>query len=273
MKLNDLKHAQRERLTYLDRCLLWRGAANRRDLIERFKLSEPQAANDFKAYLELNQISPPVYDPTRKTYVAARPHQPIAPCGVEDAIDILRGEEAGGVPSILPTPERVADPSTLSRLFQAIRARIAINIAYTSMTTGASADQWIAPTTFMSDGQTIYFRAFSFRHEEHRTYLPIRIAPDTGFTSRPLETPPPPDLDWRTKATVWLRPKRDLSEAQQAAIRLEYGFDGDCLKVETRKPLEFFLARRWGLDQPTARLELDRTEYEPIDPEETVIPT
>jgi hypothetical protein len=34
--------------------------------------------------------------------------------------------------------------------------------------------------------------------------------------------------------------------------------------VETRKALEFFLDRRWGLDEKGARLERVKTVYEPL---------
>ena len=49
MKLDDLKHAQRERLIFLDRCLTWRGMANRKDLIDRFGISTAQAALEQRA--------------------------------------------------------------------------------------------------------------------------------------------------------------------------------------------------------------------------------
>ena len=61
MFFNDLKHAQRDRLIYLDRCLTWRGAANRRDLMARFGISAAQAALDFRAYLDRTREAPPIY--------------------------------------------------------------------------------------------------------------------------------------------------------------------------------------------------------------------
>ena len=39
-----LKPAMFARLVYLDQCLTWRGQVNRKDLIERFGISSPQAA-------------------------------------------------------------------------------------------------------------------------------------------------------------------------------------------------------------------------------------
>jgi hypothetical protein len=45
-----------------------------------------------------------------------------------------------------------------------------------------------------------------------------------------------------------------------AVIRREYGFAGALLCLDTRKALEFYVDRRWGLDQKGARLERARTE-------------
>jgi hypothetical protein len=47
-------------------------------------------------------------------------------------------------------------------------------------------------------------------------------------------------------------------------VRREFGFDGEWLRIETRKALEFFISRRWGLDTKGARLELAKIEYRPI---------
>ena len=51
MAFDDLKHAQRTRLEFLDRLFLWEGAATRASLIKRFGISNAQAALDFRAYL------------------------------------------------------------------------------------------------------------------------------------------------------------------------------------------------------------------------------
>src|SRR5690242_5403362 len=93
MEFDDLKHAQRERLIYLDRCLTWRGMANRRDLMVRFGISSAQAALDFRLYLERAKKTPPVYDPVRKTYLAAEGHQPLVPSSLIEAFDAVLNPE------------------------------------------------------------------------------------------------------------------------------------------------------------------------------------
>lgn len=261
MTLDDLKHAQRERLIFLDRCLTWRGMANRRDLIERFRISMAQAALDFRVYIELARV-PPRYDRVRKSYIAAPGHEQLLPSSLTEAFAVLVEVEQLET-SALPRPERKAYPTVIARLHQAIRAGMCTYVRYTSMTSGAEEGQWIAPARFTSDGESIHLRAFSFKHQEYRNYLPIRIEPDSSFAEKPLSEPLPADDDWDTRAIIWLRPKSGLTEQQAGVVRREYGFEGDFLCVETRKALEFFFNRRWGLDEKWARLERAKTVYVP----------
>lgn len=263
MTLDDLKHAQRERLIFLDRCLTWRGVANRRDLIERFGISTAQAALDFRVYLDL-ATEAPIYHPARKSYLAANNHEPLAPSTLTEAFDVVADEREGFPSSILPRPERKADPATVARLYQAMRSGIALHVCYTSMSSGEGKEQWVAPTRFTSDGESVHFRAFSFKHGEYRNYLPIRIDPASSFEQKYLDYRLPEDGDWNTKAVIWLRPRSGLSKRQVEVVRREFGFKDEFLRVETRKALEFFFSRRWGLDIEGARLERVKIEYEPI---------
>lgn len=263
MALEDLKHAQQERLIFLDRCLTWRGTANRRDLMQRFGISSAQAALDFRLYLERSATAP-IYDAVRKAYVSAPDHQPLVPSGLIAAFDVLADEDEGP-PPVVPAPSRQADPLVVARLYQAMKAENAISVRYTSMTSGADEGQFIAPTHFTSDGETVHVRAYSFKHAAYRNYLPIRIDGASSFKERPLAEPLPFDMDWHTLAQIRLAPKKGLSAAQAAAVRREYGFVGDVLCVTTRKALEFYVDHRWGLDLGEARLERVETHYVPIE--------
>lgn len=254
---DDLKHAQRERLLFLDRCFTWRGMANRKDLVERFGISVPQAAQDFRLYLERKTRHRPTYDPARKSYFAAA-GQTVSDTteSVADAFDILESD----TDAALPRPQRTANTKIVNRLYQAMKARQGIEIRYTSMTSGLSADQWIVPAHFTSDGEAVHLRAYSFRHSEYRNYLPIRIDASSSFAVRAPSEELPEDADWETRVRIVLRPKRSLSPEQADVVRREYGFEGEYLTVEVRKALEFYFDRRWGLDQAGARLERVRTE-------------
>ena len=108
------------------------------------------------------------------------------------------------------------------------------------MTLGADGGQWLAPVRFTSDGENVHLRAFSFKHQSYRDYLPVRVDERSSFETRELFDPLPVDVVWHTRAVIWLRPKAGLSVEQAAVVRKEYGFTDETLKIATRKALEFY---------------------------------
>jgi hypothetical protein len=264
MKLDDLKYAQRERLIFLDRCFTWRGLANRRDLIERFGISNGQAALDFKLYLEHVAKPAPQYDTVQKTYLAQTRHNPLFPTALQDAFKSVLSSLKLGLSDLLPGPVRSASPEIVAKLYRAMKGELAIHLQYTSMNTGSDHGQWIAPTAFSSDGEAVHIRGYSYKHREYRDYLPIRISDQSTFDTRALEEPLPFDRDWHTKALIWLRPISELSSEQAETVRREFGFQGETLCIETRKALEFYVDRRWGLNVKGARLERFKTDYQQL---------
>lgn len=257
---DELKYAQRERLIYLDKCFAWRGMANRSDLIERFGVSTAQAALDFKAYLERSTQTPPIYDTGRKTYLAADHHESLFPENLYQDWKNIISESGTARFDELPRLNRHSDVNIVSKLYRAMEERQAIEIQYISMTTGSGEAQWIAPTGFASDGERMHLRAFSFKHEEYRDYIPVRISETSSLKTRPLVTDLPADHAWDTIVRIHLVPKSSLSKRQKDAVRREYGFTAETLCIETRKALEFYADRRWGLDQPNARLQRSSTD-------------
>lgn len=260
MTLDDLKHAQRQRLLFLDRCFTWRGVARRRDLTNRFGISTAQAANDFRVYLSLLTHNAPEYDARLKSYVASPDHQPIVPSSMLDVFGVLDMASDDELPAALPRAKRWLDPRVATAIYDAISNQRKIRIAYTSMSSGETAPQWIAPTRFTFDGESIHFRAYSFKRREYRNFHPARIDPEDEFQMDELDTPLPLDTEWNSIRIIWLRPSARLTPSQAAVVRREFGFSGDLLRIEIRHALEFFFDRRWGLNEPGARLERVNTQ-------------
>lgn len=264
MTLDELKHAQRQRLLFLDRCFTWRGVARRRDLTGRFGISTAQAANDFRAYLSLVTHNAPRYDAHLKAYVAAPGHQPVLASSMPDVFGVLDTAASDAPPAMLPQAKRWLDPRVATALYNAISHQRKLRIAYTSMSSGETAPQWIAPTHFTFDGESIHFRAYSYRRSAYRNFHPARIEPDDSFQTQETDAPLPLDIEWHTLSVIWLRPGAHLSAAQAAVVRREYGFSEELLRIEVRQALEFYMDRRWGLKEAGARLERVRTEYYPL---------
>lgn len=229
--------------------------------MERFDISSAQAALDFRAYLQIASI-PPEYDAVRKAYIVADGHRALVPPDLTSDFEALANLSEGRSSAIVPPPKRWAEPSIIVRLYEAMKSAKAINVSYTSMTTGADESQWLAPVRFTLDGENVHLRAYSFKHQSYRDYLPVRIDEGSSFETREVVDLLPEDEDWNTRAVIWLRPKAGLSNEQAVVVRKEYGFTEETLKVTTRKALEFYLLRRWRIGEANSRLEVQKTDYE-----------
>lgn len=250
-----LHQAIKTRLAYLDQCFEWRGQANRSDLIAKFGISQAQAAIDFREYLDRCQPPLPIYDTARKTYVASDRHLGLAdPGNLPPMLEVI-ADGAGGRFERLPAANRHCPALVMRHLYQAMERNLRVEVDYTSMNSGEWISQWIAPARIGYDGERLHFRAWSYRHCEWRDYLPVRVSQASTFATEQVPEPLPGDEQWETRVRIGLRPRSNLSPAQQDAVRLEYGFEGDGFTVETSEALAFYLDRRWGLNQPGARLE------------------
>ncbi len=121
MPFEDLKHAQRARLEYLDRLFFWDGAATRASLIKRFGISNAQAALDFRAYLAEAPKDALHYDASSRQYLA------------HDSFERLSGKASSmeleqllvGAPfsafDRLPDLQRTQDLRVLRPLYRAFR--------------------------------------------------------------------------------------------------------------------------------------------------------
>lgn len=250
-----LKPAMLARLIYLDRCLTWRGQVNRKDLIEHFGISSPQAAIDLREYLERVSEPKPRYDTVRKCYVADPRHPGLLFLEDAGSPDEFVRHPTSSCLSVLPSPTRQSPPFVIRHLWQAIEQRQKIEISYVSMSSGLRQNLWIAPAHFASDGERLHVRAWSFHHQAWRDFLPVRVLPESTFAVAPVGEDLPCDEEWEEFVEIRLRPLSGLTEEQQAAVRLEYGFTQEVLSFDIRRSLEFYVERRWGLNRPGARLE------------------
>ncbi len=65
--LDSISFSQRQRLAYIDFCLLFKGAIHRQDLINRFEVGLSAGSRDFTLYKELAPDNL-IYDPREKRY-------------------------------------------------------------------------------------------------------------------------------------------------------------------------------------------------------------
>lgn len=261
MAFDHLKHAQRERLEYLDRLLFWNGAATRGSLSERFGISNPQAALDFKAYLHASGPDALKYDTSSRQYLATQHFSRLTGHSTTDELEELLVGRKDASFEVLPDLQRTQNVRVFKPLYRALLAKEAVQIVYQSMRQPEPETRWIAPLRFASDGVRLHLRAWCYTRQGFRDFIPSRIDPARSFGQRRDALDIPKDDDWFTWAVLKLRPHRDLAQDQKRVVRIEFGFDDECLEIRVRKALEFYTKRRWGLDQENPRLECVSCDY------------
>lgn len=116
--------SNRDRFTFIERCLYWRGTVKREDIRERFELSEAAANLVFRAF---NKAFPAAmtFDGRRKCYVATPSFAPhlYAPAIADCELDRVEGT--------IPTPHIARE--TLDGLALSLRERRAMRIEYTNL--------------------------------------------------------------------------------------------------------------------------------------------
>ena len=262
------RYAHEVRQRFLDGLLFWEGRVNRRDLIDTFRVSQPQAALDLKAYLATLPPGQVIYDTRQRRYEASATFQPVFGAPSVDAW-LERSRQAGLAIEVLPTLDRPLDAGLMARLYRAIRDSKTVHVAYQTMRRASAEDRSITPTAFVSDGQRWHVRAYCHLRAAYRDFVLSRIALSADQVEAGVEVAQlPVDAEWWSWVTLRLAPAAHLEENQKRAVCWDYGMDGE-LSVTVRRALEFYAIRRWGLDRPESRLSIiERTETAPS-PEDT----
>ncbi|MEQ1903136.1 MAG: WYL domain-containing protein [Pirellulaceae bacterium] len=247
-----------QRLEFIEFRLFWDGQINRADIIEKFRISEPQASADLTAY---QSIAPGniEYDKSRKTYVASAKFKPAVTHPTARhyfsqlrALDdkVLTRDETwlGTMPpyAVVPLVRRRLDERKLRTILQVIRSSQAIHVEYQSFSKPEATQRWITPHALGFDGFRWHLRAWCDERRDFLDFVLARLLRVHG--TRPGEINAHLDRAWHTMITFRLGPNPKLELAQRRAIELDYGMRNGCVEVSTRECMSYYLERQLGLD-------------------------
>lgn len=228
---------------------------------------------DFKAYQDLAPGNL-VYDGTEKTY---RPSSTFKPMFFQISADSylmpLLTIAAGAVePSgtwlktipefhVSPLPARGVSPEVLRAVVRGLEDAQAVEVLYQSMSSPEPGWRWIEPHALANDGFRWHVRAFCQRSGTFKDFVLSRIL-DVRVTSErhKASSKSAEDAAWHSTVTLQIRPHPALSQAQQTAIRQDYGMDEAGLaEITVRKSMLYYTLKRLGLDtDPEARRPQDQ---------------
>lgn len=245
---------ERQRLSFIERVLFWRGHINRSNLIDKFGISPPQATNDLVNYSTLNPAGCR-YNVRAKRYEADLSIEPVL-VEPDFGVDMQILESAGRPQVEIPfvtTPElptRNYSREILKNLSWAAHHGESLEIHYFSANSGNNGWRRISPRAFVDDGLRWHVRAYCHQREHFADFNLSRMKEVRGREKCPFGEII--DEDWNTFVTMVIMVNPKLEDNQRKALEMDYGMKRKRLKLPVRKAHLLYTARRMGfIGDPT----------------------
>lgn len=248
MTEKETSWSERSRLEFVERILYWRGFINRRDLMERFGISGPQATNDLMKY---GGVAPGNcgYNVRSKRYEAAEGMRlvMVEPDFGLDVADLGAAMWPGDlVDGVLwaEQPMRAAKVAYFQRLVRAIHRGRSVEVKYYSMHSGTVRWRRISPRAFGNDGLRWHVRAWCHEREAFQDFVVSRmqgVRQPQPCAVRDLE-----DTDWKAVVRMEIEPNAELDAGRRKALEMDYGMRRGLLRLSVRRAMIVYTARRLG---------------------------
>ena len=210
--LDSISFAQKQRLAYIDFCLLFKGAIYRQDLINRFQVGLSAGSRDFGIYKELapDNLS---YDSREKRYFQTPQFKPVFEHDARRTLTKLANDISDGFDAIgdihfpveAPSSLNVPDIFIVARLVQAILNNKAVSVIYTSLSSGSNARE-LVPHSIVDNGLRWHVRAFDRKSQSFRDFVLTRISKVTIKNTPNEDESAQADTEWQRIIPLQLVP-------------------------------------------------------------------
>lgn len=264
--LEELSFAQKQRLAYIDFSLMFKGSIFRLDLINRFEVGLSAGSRDFKLYKEFAPHNFE-YNTQQKRYFQTPDFKPLFVHDAKRTLmklanDISDGFDAVGdihFPIEASSNLNVPDIFIVARLVQAILNNKAVNITYTSLSSGAG-ERELVPHAIVDNGLRWHLRAYDRKSQSFRDFVLTRISKVTIMETPEQVELATQDADWQRLVPLVLVPHPKNIE-HPIAIEMDYGMENGELLLNVRAAMAGYLLRRWNVDC-TEQATLRSPEYQ-----------
>lgn len=251
--MDNLSHAQRQRLAFIDFSLQYFGQVSRQDLINKFATGLAAATRDFQSYKTLAPTNMRLVHQTKcyhrlPEFKALFSHEPEAILhglakGFGDGLSHPIKPSAVCIDAI-----QLIHPNTdiIAALMRAIQAKQALAIEYVSVSSGNKPRE-IVPHALVNNGQRWHVRAFDRANQLFTDFVVTRIknAVLSDASVKYLETCEN-DKYWQQEIELELIPHPSLAHPE--AIELDYQMENQRLMLTCRASLAGYLLRQWSVD-------------------------
>lgn len=252
-RVENLSHAQRERLAYIDFRLYFLGEVGRPDLAGRFGVAPAGATRDLALYREMAPQNIE-FDGSSKIYRIGKEFVPIfehAPERVLSALalgfgDGVNGESHPLLPCESPAPLARPRMEILAPICRAIHAKCPMVIRYHSMSSGES-ERVIVPFALVDTGLRWHVRAFDRKSGEFRDFVVTRVEAPMLLNEEPkAHERSDNDIQWTRIVELEFVPHPRLSRPE--VVRMDYGMKDGSIRMRVRAAVAGYMLLRWSVD-------------------------
>jgi hypothetical protein len=252
--LSDLPKSQVDRLTFIDFKLFFLGEIRRIDLQDRFETGAAGATRDLAMYKEVAPENMD-FDGSNKVYRPSKAFRPVFEHSAQRAltslsqgfgeVDVDRREPL--VRCDFPMPLSVPKVEVLAAVSRAIYRGVALRVAYTSNTSGAS-EREIVPFAFVDNGLRWHVRAYDRKSNMFKDFMLSRMAKTELLEDSPAraEETPEHDIQWSRliELELMVHPKVKRPEL----IAQDYNIQDGVRRMRVRATNAGYLLRLWNVD-------------------------
>ena len=244
-----------KRMEFIEARLYWDGKLSRKDLIDFFGISVPQATKDIKKY---SAIAPKniKYDSSAKQYKATKNFNPKIsnPCS-ESYLSYLKLIEDNkntnkffnGIPpsfSMMPSLKRFIDTEILRGMLRSIHNSEAVKICYQSMALPLSKERWITPHALGYAGSRWHLRGLSHSEKRYKDFNLGRILSINGSAKHIYDHSI--DYEWHNDIDITIAPHPQLEDGPKSLIERDYCMEGGQLTVSLKAAFFYYFKRSFG---------------------------
>lgn len=251
--LDNLNHAQRERLAFIDFSLEFFGQIARADLIQKFGTGLASCTRDLALYKELAPENA-VLMHENKRYVRSDAFRAIFEHDPESVLRTLAKGFGDGFSlqqeksQVCFDAIRLVHPSSeiISAIMRAIYSNSAIACQYESLNSGTTKRE-LVPHAIVNNGHRWHVRAYDRKSKEFRDFVCTRFKRIELQETKPKGNElADMDCAWNTLCELQLVPHPRLNHSK--AIEMDYGMSKGMLQIEVRAALANYLLRQWNVD-------------------------
>ncbi|MBT0585129.1 helix-turn-helix transcriptional regulator [Alteromonas oceanisediminis] len=251
--LDNLPHAQRERLAFIDFSLQYFGHIARTELIQRFQTGLAACTRDFTLYKEYAPDNLILRHEDKRyhrkaTFKALFPHDPEV-----ILYSLSRGFGDGLSSPVQPSHQCIdavglihPNADIIAALMRAIHQQKVIECDYVSASSGKG-QRLLIPHALVNNGHRWHVRAYDRKYQSFRDYVCSRFTrithTDDAITDDERSSA---DEQFNQRVTLKLIPHPSL--AQPRAIELDYGMVDGHYSLRVRAAQAAYILRQWQVD-------------------------